>query len=163
MLKERTLTINKDELFRILITEVTEVLKTNLNSATKLKAICKLLKNKVPYYNWVGFYAVDKKRADELVLVSFEGEPTEHVRIPFGKGICGQAASLQRIYVVQDVSKEANYLSCSSKVKSEIVIPILKNDMIVGELDIDSHVASPFTSHDKNYLTIIAKMASELL
>jgi putative methionine-R-sulfoxide reductase with GAF domain len=48
-------------------------------------------------------------------------------------------------------------------VKSEIVIPILKSDLIVGELDIDSRVASPFTAHDRNYLTIIAKMASELL
>jgi GAF domain-containing protein len=163
MLKERTLTISKDELFRILIMEVTEILKTNLNGAAKLKAICKLLKNKVSYYNWVGFYAVDKERADELVLISFEGEPTEHVRIPFGKGICGQAASFQRVFVVQDVSKEANYLSCSSKVKSEIVIPIFRNNLIVGELDIDSHVASPFTLYDENYLTIIAKMASELL
>ena len=90
------------------------------------------------------------------------GEPIEHVRIPFGKGICGQAASLQRVFVVQDVSKQANYLSCSSKVKSEIVIPIFRNNLIVGELDINSHVASPFTSHDENYLTIIAKMASEL-
>lgn len=142
--------------------EVTEILRTNLSDAARLKSICKLLKTKVSYYNWVGFYAVDKKRADELVLISFEGEPTEHVRIPFGKGICGQAASLQRVFVVQDVSKEENYLSCSSKVKSEIVIPIFRNGMIVGELDIDSHVASPFTSYDEDYLKIIAKMASDL-
>ena len=71
MLKERTLTINKDELFRILITEVTEILKTNLNRAAKLKAICKLLKNKVSYYNWVGFYAVDKERADQACASLF--------------------------------------------------------------------------------------------
>lgn len=155
--------MSKDKLFRLLIVEVTEILRTNLNGAEKLKAVCKLLKNKVPYYNWVGFYAVDKERNDELVLVSFEGEPTEHVRIPFGKGICGKAASLQRVFVVQDVSKETNYLSCSSKVKSEIVIPILRNNTVVGELDIDSHVASPFTLDDENYLTIIAKMAGELI
>lgn len=155
--------MSKDKLFRLLIVEVTEILRTNLNGAEKLKAVCKLLKNKVPYYNWVGFYAVDKERTDELVLVSFEGEPTEHVRIPFGKGICGKAASLQRVFVAQDVSKETNYLSCSSKVKSEIVIPILRNNMVVGELDIDSHVASPFTLDDENYLTIIAKMAGELI
>ncbi len=155
--------MSKDKLFRLLIVEVTEILRTNLNGAEKLKAVCKLLKNKVPYYNWVGFYAVDKERTDELVLVSFEGEPTEHVRIPFGKGICGKAASLQRVFVAQDVSKETNYLSCSSKVKSEIVIPILRNNMVVGELDVDSHVASPFTLDDENYLTIIAKMAGELI
>jgi len=150
-------------LFGPIITEITEILGTNLNAADKLKAVCRLLKSKVSYYNWVGFYAVDKEKADELVLISFEGEPTEHVRIPFGKGICGQAASLQRVFVVQDVSKEANYLSCSSKVKSEIVIPIFRNNLIVGELDIDSHIASPFTLHDEKYLTIIAELVSELL
>jgi len=154
--------MSKDEQFKLLVVEVAEILGTNLNGTAKLLAICKLLKNKVSYYTWVGFYAVDKNRADELVLVSFEGEPTEHLRIPFGKGICGQAASLQRVFVVQDVSKQANYLPCSSKVKSEIVIPIFRNNLIIGELDIDSHAASPFTSHDENYLTIIAKMASEL-
>jgi L-methionine (R)-S-oxide reductase len=143
--------------------EVAEILQSNLNSVAKLKTVCKLLKNKVSYFNWVGFYAVEKERPNELVLISFEGEPTEHVRIPFGKGICGQAASLQRVFVVQDISKEANYLSCSSKVKSEIVIPIFRNAVIVGELDIDSHVASPFTLDDEKYLSIIAKMTSELL
>lgn len=154
---------NQDELFTLIIRDVTEILRTDLNDATKLKAICKLLKSKISYYNWVGFYAVDEERTNELVLVSFVGEPTEHVRIPFGKGICGQAASLQRIFIVQDVSKEANYLSCSSKVKSEIVIPIFRKNKVVGELDIDSHVASPFTLDDEKYLTIIAKMASEIL
>jgi L-methionine (R)-S-oxide reductase len=155
--------LSKDELFSQIIKDVTEVLRTNLSGAAKLKAICRVLKNKVEYYNWVGFYAVDKKKADELVLVSFVGEPTEHVRIPFGKGICGQAASLQKILVVQDVSKEVNYLSCSSRVKSEIVVPVFRNNSIVGELDIDSHVASSFTLQDEEYLAIIAKMVSELL
>jgi L-methionine (R)-S-oxide reductase len=154
--------LEKEKLFKLIITEIIEILRTKLNDAAKLKAICKLLKNQVSYYNWVGFYAVDKEKTDELELVSFEGEPTEHVRIPFGKGICGQAASLQRVFVAQDVSMETNYLSCSSKVKSEIVIPIFRNNLIVGELDIDSHFASPFTLHDKKYLTIIAQMVSEL-
>jgi L-methionine (R)-S-oxide reductase len=147
----------------LLIQKVTEILRHNLDGEGKLKAICKLLKDNVSYYNWVGFYSLDKQRPDELVLGSFEGEPTEHVRIPFGKGICGQAASLKKTFVVQDVSKEINYLSCSSKVKSEIVIPIFRNNRIVGELDIDSHIASPFTSDDESFLTKIAEMVRGLL
>ena len=128
----------------------------------KLKAVCHLLKNSCSYYSWVGFYAVDEEKPKELVLVSFEGEPTKHVRIPFGKGVCGRAALIGKTLVVQDVSKEMNYLSCSPKVKSEIVIPIFRNKEIVGELDIDSHVASAFTLDDQAFLENIAEMVSGL-
>ena len=109
----------------------------------------------------MGFYAVNKKKPEELVLISYVGEPTQHVRIQFGKGICGQAALLKKTLVVQDISKEANYLSCSLKVKSEIVVPIIRNQEIVGELDIDSHFASPFTLDDEKFLTSIAKIANK--
>lgn len=122
-----------------------------------------MLKNNVSYYNWVGLYVIDKEKSTELVLVYFEGEPTEHVRIPFGKGVCGQVALSRKILVVQDITKEANYISCSSKVKSEIVIPIFRNEELIGELDIDSHIASPFTSDDEKFLTEIAEMLSGLL
>jgi len=102
-----------------------------------------LLVENVPHYDWVGFYLVDKAKK-ELVLGPFVGEPTEHVRIPFGRGICGQAAERRTTFVVQDVSKEGNYLACSPKVKSEIVIPLFKGGEIIGELDIDSHTLSPW-------------------
>ncbi len=122
-----------------------------------------MLKGNVCYYDWVGFYVVNKQVPNELKLEFYEGDPTEHVRIPFGKGVCGQAAMLRKTLVVQDVSKEDNYLPCSSKVKSEIVIPIFRNKVIVGELDIDSHTVSPFTSDDEVFLKEIAEMVSEFL
>jgi len=156
-------TIIREALYGLLTQKVGEILSGDLDGRDKLKAICRLLKDKVSYIDWVGFYSVDKEKRRELVLGTFEGEPTEHVRIPFGKGICGQAASLKKTFVVQDVSKETNYLSCSSKVKSEIVIPIFRKRKLVGELDIDSHVASPFTAEDENFLRKIAEMVSDLL
>ncbi|MBE0520488.1 GAF domain-containing protein [Candidatus Bathyarchaeota archaeon] len=64
--------------------------------------------------------------------------------------------------MVQDVSKETNYLSCSPNVKSEIVIPIFKNGEIVGELDIDSHTPSPFTDEDREFLEKVCEMVSNL-
>jgi L-methionine (R)-S-oxide reductase len=64
---------------------------------------------------------------------------------------------------VQDVSKENNYLSCSANVKSEVVIPIFKSEVLVGELDIDSHALSPFTKEDTTFLTKISEMVSVLL
>lgn len=74
-----------------------------------------------------------------LELGPYVGEATDHTRIPFGKGICGQAADTLKTFVVQDVNKANNYLACSIHVKSEIVVPILKGEQFVGELDIDSH------------------------
>ncbi len=155
--------LEKAELFKEILIRTQEVLKEKPTREAKLKAVCRLLRDNVTYYNWAGFYFVDKEKPDELVLGPFVGEPTEHTRILFGKGICGQAASLKKTFVVQDVSKENNYLACSSKVKSEIIVPVFKEDQIVGELDIDSHAASPFTEDDEVLLAKIAKMASDLL
>lgn len=140
-----------------------EVLESRANRDEKLGTVCRLLKDNVSYYSWVGFYIVDKERKNELVLGPFEGEPTEHTRIPFGRGICGQAAALEETFLVQDVSKETNYLSCNAKVKSEIVIPLFKRGKVVGELDIDSHVLSPFTKEDEAFLKKISEMVSKIL
>ena len=117
---------DKNEPFRFLVRKIGEVLKSNVERDEKLKMVCILLKENVAYYNWVGFYVVDSRRRNELILGPFEGKPTEHTRIPFGRGICGQAAELRKTFLIQDVSKETNYLSCNLNVKSEIVIPIFK-------------------------------------
>jgi len=117
----------------------------------------------VPHYDWVGFYMVDAEKMNELVLGPFVGDPTEHVRIPFGKGICGQAAERGETFVVQDVSEQNNYLACSLNVKSEIVVPLIKDDKVVGELDIDSHEVGPFTDDDREFLEEIAGLVVKLL
>jgi L-methionine (R)-S-oxide reductase len=149
--------------FNFLVKRISEALKGVEDRDRKLNTVCRLLMDNVPYYNWVGFYIVDEKNKSELVLGPFEGEPTEHTRIPFGKGICGQAAQLQRTFLVQDVSKEKNYLSCSTNVKSEIVLPIFKNKKIIGELDIDSYFLSPFTIQDEAFLKKVSEMVSRIL
>jgi L-methionine (R)-S-oxide reductase len=134
-----------------------------LEKVDKLTKLCKLLKNNIPYYNWVGFYLVNKQMPNELVLFSYFGKPTEHLRIPFGRGICGQAAKFKKTLVVQDVTKESNYLSCNAKVKSEIVMPIYRDKELLGELDIDSYVISPFSSEDEFFLETIVDMVSAIL
>ena len=90
------------------------------------------------------------------------GDPTIHVRIEFGQGICGQAAEREETFVIQDVSKEENYLSCSVNVKSEIVVPIFKDGKVVGEIDIDSHQLAPFSEVDRVYLEKLAEQIAEL-
>ena len=152
----------KRKRFGILTKVVRKIVDGKLDKGDKLKAICRLLIDEIPYYDWVGFYLVDATKEKELLLGPFEGEPTEHVRIPFGRGICGQAAEMKTTFIVQDVSKETNYLSCSPKVKSEIVVPIFKNGEIVGELDVDSRILSPFTEDDKAFLAKLSEMVSKL-
>jgi len=154
---------DKNELFSLLINGTAQILMDEKNRDEKFRAICKLLRQNVSYYDWVGFYLVDKERRNELLLGPFEGEPTVHVRIPFGEGVCGQAAELRKAFVVQDVSKEMNYLPCSANVKSEIVIPIFKNEEVVGEIDIDSFILEPFTKEDETFLRKIGEMVSGLL
>jgi len=153
---------DKGQLFNFLLNRVREIIKEPTETDGKLLAICKLLVANVPHYDWVGFYLVNQSGKRDLVLGPFVGEPTEHIRIPFGKGICGQAAERKATFIVQDVSKETNYLSCSPKVRSEMVVPIFKNEEIVGELDIDSHTLSPFTEEDRRFLENVCEFASKL-
>lgn len=125
-----------------------------------LLRLCRLVAE-VPACDWVGFYIADPAQR-LLVLGPFVGEPTEHVRIPYGRGVCGQAAESGRTLVVQDVSGEGNYLSCSARVKAEIVVPIFRGDRFVAELDIDSHTAAPWTAALRACLEEVAALAGRL-
>jgi GAF domain-containing protein len=130
---------------------------------TKLQAICGLLRAEVAHYDWVGFYLVDPQADQELVLGPYVGAPTEHTRIPFGRGICGQAAATEQTFLIQDVSLETNYLSCSPDVQSEIVVPIMRDGTVLGELDIDSHARAPFTPQDRSFLEWVCSTVAPLL
>jgi L-methionine (R)-S-oxide reductase len=134
-----------------------------LNRDEKLAQVARLLREAVPYYNWVGFYLVDAGRPGELLLGPFVGRATEHVSIPFGRGVCGRVADTEQTMVVQNVSELDNYLSCDARVRSEIVVPILKDGVFVGELDIDSHALAPFAEGDTALLERVAAMVSAVL
>jgi len=133
------------------------------NTDEKLLSVCKVLELYVPHYHWVGFYLTDPNRDRMLVLGPYVGDPTDHVEIPFGRGICGQAAERKETFIIQDVSKEDNYLSCSPFVRSEIVVPIMRDGSVLGEIDIDSHDTDPFTTDDRVQLEHIAKKVSSIL
>jgi len=128
----------------------------------KLQKVCQLLHDEIPHYNWVGFYFTngDKK---ELKLGPYVGAATDHVIIPFGKGICGQVAVSNETFVVPDVMAQDNYLSCSIDTKSEIVVPIFKNGENIGQIDIDSHVINPFTEKDEELLNYVCGKVAEII
>lgn len=141
-----------------IISRTEDILDRPVSRDEKLFAICELLDDEVEVFDWVGFYLVDPDADRELVLGPYVGEATDHTRIPFGKGICGQAADTEQTFVVQDVSEEDNYLACSIHVKAEIVVPILKNGKLVGELDIDSHTKNSITKEHRRMLEDICDM-----
>jgi len=142
----------KKKLFSSLIHELSAATRGSDAPDAALQAVCDVLKGKVPHYDWVGFYLTDPNAKDQLILGPYAGESTEHVRIAFGQGICGQAAERKKTFIVPDVAKEMNYLACSPTVKSEIVLPILHLGEVMGELDIDSHTVDAFSEEDRVFL-----------
>ena len=146
----------------ILKIKIEQIILLNENLGFKLQQICDLLESEVSYYDWVGFYFKNGDK-EELKLAQFTGEETEHTIIPFGKGICGQVAVSNKNFVVQDVSKQENYISCGWKVKSEIVIPIFVNGENIGQIDIDSHTANIFSSKDEELLEFLCEKVAVLI
>jgi L-methionine (R)-S-oxide reductase len=126
--------------------EISELAESSSSAQDLMRAMVKLLHDRMLKYNWVGFYMLEPgAEPPVLVLGAFEGAMTPHTRIPLHQGICGAAASSGLTVVVDDVSKDPRYLACSLETKSEIVVPVFARGKIVGELDIDSHFPAAFT------------------
>jgi L-methionine (R)-S-oxide reductase len=130
------------------------------NAESAMKQTVRLLKDGVPDYTWVGIYVVD---GDELVLGPFLGKPSPHTRIPLGRGICGAAATEKATIVVDDVNADPRYLACSIETRSEIVVPIMQDGEVFGEIDIDSDRAAAFGQRDRALLEPIASLLAERL
>jgi GAF domain-containing protein len=148
---------------RILLSQIKKTIDNPEKSRNdKLQDICQFLADEIDVFDWVGFYLVDPDANRELVLGPYVGEATDHTRIPFGTGICGQAAETNETFVVQDVSQEDNYLACSVEVEAEIVVPVRKNGEFVAELDIDSHTKDSLTEEHQKLLEEVCTIVAEL-
>ena len=137
------------------------------SSAKELRALqefcVSLMAERLPHYNWVGFYMLDPADDNMLVLGPFRGAPAEHVRIPVTEGICGAAVAQGQTVVIDDVSQDPRYLACSIETKSEIVAPIRANGKIVGEIDIDSHSLSAFGPRDRRFVEDCAAVVGDFI
>ncbi len=123
-----------------------------------LKSTVAILHETFPKYTWTGIYLLER---DELVLHNFLGKPSPHTRIPLGKGICGSAAHQKETILVPDVNADPRYLACSLETQSEIVVPILKNGMVYGEIDIDSDEPNAFSVQDQELLESVSSLISQ--
>ena len=130
------------------------------NATSATRQVVQLLKDAMPHYTWVGIYLIED---DELVLGPFLGKPSPHTRIALGAGICGAAASEKATIVVDDVNADPRYLACSIETKSEIVVPIMQDSEVLGEIDIDSDQPAAFGPSDRALLERIAPLLAEAL
>ncbi len=140
---------NKNELYKQINGYLTALISEEPDWLAGISNACALLNQALPDINWAGFYLY---KNNELVLGPFQGKPA-CVRIPIGKGVCGTAAAKREVQVVEDVELFPGHIACDSASRSEIVVPIIKNERLIGVLDIDSPVKSRFDELDAKGLS----------
>ncbi|MBT9482933.1 GAF domain-containing protein [Sediminibacterium sp.] len=143
----------KEEQYQALIPQIKGLLDGENNLIANLANMAAALKEQFGWF-WVGFYLVDQ---NELVLGPFQG-PVACTRIQKGRGVCGTSWAQEKTLVVPDVEKFPGHIACSSLSKSEIVVPLFKNGMVWGVLDVDSSDYDQFDDIDQHYLEQIVAL-----
>lgn len=138
-------TMNKR--YQTLLSQVQAIVKDDLPLVTNLANTSAIL-FKMENVNWAGFYLLVD---NELVLGPFQGD-VACTRIPLGKGVCGKSAETRKTIIVDDVNLFDGHIACSSLSKSEIVIPLIKEEKLVGVIDIDSPIYSRFKKEEQEFL-----------
>ena len=152
--------MDKQSRYRELLSQIEVFANTDDNPISVLSncaAVMKVVFQKE--YFWVGFYIVD---GDELILGPFQGTPA-CTRIKFGRGVCGIAWKEGRSLVVEDVEEFPGHIACSSLSKSEIVVPLFSDGVVIGEIDIDSTELSTFDDVDREYLEKAAEIIAPFM
>ena len=141
---------SKDKGYTLVTKQLSALLEGEANVIANLSNASALLNQFLDRTNWVGFYLYEEE-SNELVLGPFQGLPA-CVRIPLGKGVCGTAASERKTRLVEDVHAFPGHIACDAASQSEIVVPIVKDDKLIGVLDIDSPEKARFDEEDQRHL-----------
>jgi L-methionine (R)-S-oxide reductase len=143
---------SKEDQYRSLLPQIQGLLSGESDPIANQANVCAALKEQFGWL-WVGFYLIKKKddQTEELVLGPFQG-PVACTRIRFGKGVCGSAWEKGETLIVPDVEQFPGHIACSSLSRSEIVIPLIKNNKIWGVLDVDCVDLASFDQIDQRYL-----------
>jgi GAF domain-containing protein len=120
-----------------------------------LANVSAVLKVHRPHYAWVGFYLFGPN-PQEMILGPYQGPPTCTTRIPISAGMCGLAARERRTIILPDVRRDPRYIACSPTVRSEVVVPLLDGERILGVLDLDSDNVDAFGAEDQTLLETVA-------
>ncbi|MDF1545029.1 MAG: GAF domain-containing protein [bacterium] len=138
-----------------LIDNVRIAISEQNNEQDVLKAAVGLIDQFSEDFDWTGFYLLKDKI---LEVGPYVGPETPHTRIELGKGICGAAATEKKAIIVDNVQADSRFLACSLTTKSEIVVPLMDGDKVIGEIDIDSNQPSFFKEVDRLMLEAIANV-----
>jgi len=139
---------------------IRSLVSTKAQPSALLGEVVSLLGRERRNYHWVGVYLL---QGEELVLGPYVGKPTPHTRISLHQGICGAAASTGQTLIVDDVNADPRYLACSLETRSEIVVPILRQGRVLGEVDIDSDQPAAFAPEDRDLLEAVAALLAEIM
>ena len=142
---------------KTLTKQIKEIIDPQLPLISNLSNASAVL-NQLSNINWCGFYLLS---SDRLFLGPFQGEPACTI-IPLDKGVCGYAARNKKTVIVDDVNKFQGHIACSSVSKSEIVVPIIKDNEVKAVIDIDAPIYNRFTQEDAELLEEIADVLKEL-
>jgi L-methionine (R)-S-oxide reductase len=145
--------LSKKEKYEQLIPQIEELIEGETSLIANLANVAAALRQTFGFF-WVGFYLVEN---DALVPGPFQGD-IACTRIGFGKGVCGAAWKEKQTIIVSNVDGFPGHISCSSESKSEIVIPIISNRIVVAVLDVDSHELNDFDEKDQVGLEKIANL-----
>jgi len=143
----------KNDQYRSLIPQISALLSIETDEIANMANVCAALKEQFDFF-WVGFYMV---KDDELVLGPFQG-PIACSRIQKGKGVCGSSWHQEKILIVPDVDAFPGHIACSSASRSEIVIPIIRNNLVIGVFDVDSKELNSFDQSDAVNLSMILEL-----
>ncbi len=159
-----TLIIDKstslEEQYLLLNKQIKNLLNKNDNIITNLANLTAALKQSFEKISWVGFYLFD---GEKLYLGPFQGK-VACTEIKIGSGVCGTSAANRETIIVPDVDKFPGHIACDVDSRSEIVVPILKDNLLYGVLDLDSTDYNSFNEIDKKYLEeIINFLSKEIL
>ena len=138
----------KESLYQTINEQLSYLLDGEPNVLANLSNASALLKTSFPNTVFAGFYLFD---GNELILGPFQGG-VSCVRIALGKGVCGESAASLQTVIVGDVKSYPNYISCDSSARSEIVLPIVKNNKLLGVLDLDSSRVDDYDEIDRKFL-----------
>ncbi len=153
--------LTKEEKYKEVIPAICSLVEGEKNKIANLANLLSVLKYTFDYYLWVGFYFVDPENRTELVLGPFQGK-VSCTRLKIDKGVCATAVQKRETIVVDNVYDFPGHIFCDSNSKSEIVLPIFKNNEVIAVLDIDSGSFSAFDETDKKYLEELISRISHL-
>ena len=148
---------SKAELYRDLLSAIDAITVDEPDAVANMANVAALLWEYLPDLNWAGFY---RTVGDELVLGPFQGK-VACIRIAMGKGVCGTAAASNTTQLVEDVHAFPGHIACDAASRSELVVPVVADGVVIAVIDLDSPLPARFDSDDAAGLEAIAKLLTD--